>query len=290
MLNPQSKHLPSAQPVSGAMNVIAGLFSQRTGQDVMASRAWRIDSVLQPLLRERDFADLDELVAALASDGSGRLASAVTDALLNQETSFYRDAGVIELAADVVAARREDDPMRRVRIWSAGCSAGQEPYSLAMLLADRAETDDKTFPDIVATDVSEAAIARARAGRYTHFEIQRGLPIRRMLAWFEQDGETFVARSELVRRVSFRRHNLVAEPAPYGQFDVILCRNVLLYFSAAVRRGVFDRLADALRPGGLLILGAGETTIGQTERFVPSQRFRGAYDVASAAARDARRA
>lgn len=272
---------PAALPASGAMNVLAGLLAQRTGQDVMASRAWRIDTTLQPLLRERDLPDLDALVAALASDSGGRLAGAVVDALLNQETSFYRDAGVIELAADILAARREAEPVRRPRAWSVGCSMGQEPYSLAMLLAERAGVPGADLPDIVATDVSDAAIARARAARYSQFEIQRGLPIRRMLRWFEQDGEEFVARPELVRLVQFRKHNVVAEPPPYGLFDVILCRNVLLYFSGAVRQGVFDRLADALRPGGLLILGAGETTIGQTERFTPSQRFRGCYDLAA---------
>ena len=257
------------------------LFSQRTGQDVLANRAWRIDTVLQPVLRDRGFANLDELVAGLARDATGRLASAVVDALLNQETSFYRDAGVIEMVAGILTARRAAEPHRRPRVWSAGCSVGQEPYSLAMLLAETADTT-RDLPDIIATDVSEAAIARARAGRFSQFEIQRGLPIRRALKWFSQDGEEWVATPELIRLVQFRRHNLVAEPAPYGQFDIILCRNVLLYFPSAIRRGVFDRLADALRPGGLLILGAGETTIGQTERFAPSQDHRGCYDTAAA--------
>lgn len=269
------------------MHVIAGLLSQRTGQEMMASRAWRIDTALQPLLRERGIADLDALVAELAGDATGRLASAVTDALLNQETSWYRDAGVIELAADVLAARAEDQPARRVRAWSAGCSTGQEPYSLAMLLSDRSPAGAGGIPDIVATDVSDAAIARGRAGRYSQFEIQRGLPIRKLLGWFDQDGEEFVARPDLTRLVQFRRHNLVSEPPPYGQFDLILCRNVLLYFSGAVRTGVFERLAEALRPGGVLILGAGETTIGQTDRFVPSKRFRGCYDLAAEAGRRA---
>lgn len=272
-------------PMSGAINVIAGLLSQRTGQHVMGSRVWRIDSVLQPLMRDRGVADLDALVADLATDDTGKLADAVVDALLNQETSFYRDAGVAELVADMLAARHQDEPTRRLRVWSAGCSMGQEPYSLAMLLAERAGEPGRGFPDIVATDVSEAAIARARAGRYSQFEIQRGLPIRRMLAWFEQDGEEFVARPELTKLVSFRKHNVVAEPPPYGLFDVILCRNVLLYFSDAVRKQVFDRLSEALRPDGMLILGAGETTIGQTSRFAPSQRFRGCYDLAPAPGR-----
>lgn len=262
---------------SGALAVIAALLAQRTGQDVTANRAWRVDSVLQPLLRERGLSDLDALVRTMAADATGQLANAVVDALLNQETSWYRDAGVIELAADVLAARRKAEPARRARVWSAGCSTGQEAYSLAMLLA---EQNDPSPPDIIATDVSESAIARARAGRYSPFEIQRGLPIRRMLRWFDQDGEDFVAKPELTKLITPRRQNLVTEPPPYGPFDLILCRNVLLYFPQATRTGVFDRLADALKPGGVLILGAGETTIGQTERFVPSRQFRGGYDLA----------
>ena len=268
------------QPVGGnAARTIITLLHEHTGQELDANRAWRIDSALQPVLREHGFAGLDALAAALADDANGQLGEAVVDALLNQETSFYRDTGVIDLAADVLNAQREAEPTRRVRAWSAGCSVGQEPYSLAMLMAGRAKAGESS-PDIVATDVSQVAISRARAGRYSQFEIQRGLPIRRMLQWFDQEGEEWLARAELVRLVSFRRHNLVSEPPLFGLFDLILCRNVLLYFASEVRRAVFDRLADALRPGGVLILGAGETTIGQTDRFKPSQRFRGAYDLA----------
>ena len=275
MLNPRFLR-PSACDPAG---MIVSLLHDRTGQQLDENRAWRIDSALQPVLREHGFSGLDGLATALAAPGGERLADTVVDALLNQETSFYRDTGVLDLAADVLTAQREAEPTRRPRAWSAGCSVGQEPYSLAMLMAERTKSGDSA-PDIVATDVSAAAISRARAGRYSQFEIQRGLPVRRMLQWFDQDGEEWVARADLVRLVSFRRHNLVSEAPPFGLFDLILCRNVLLYFAGDVRRTVFDRLADALRPGGTLILGAGETTIGQTDRFRPSQRFRGAYDLA----------
>ncbi len=149
-----------------------------------------------------------------------------------------------------------------------------------------AEKLDDQMPEIVATDVSEAALNRAKAGRYTQFEIQRGLPIRRMMQWFDTvDGE-WVAHPGLTRMVSFRRMNLVADPLPIGRFDVIMCRNVLLYFSLDLRRKVLARLAQVLRPDGVLVLGAGETVIGQTDAFHPSQRYRGLYEsvIASAAA------
>jgi chemotaxis protein methyltransferase CheR len=152
---------------------------------------------------------------------------------------------------------------------------GQEPLSLAMLLHERGVDEDAV--EIVATDVSNGAIARARVARYSQFEIQRGLSVRRMMTWFDGEGSEWTARRELVRRVQFRQHNLVVDAPPAGGFDLILCRNVMLYFSPDIRRDVFARLARAAKPGGLLVLGAGETVIGQTELFAPAERWRGLY-------------
>jgi chemotaxis protein methyltransferase CheR len=141
------------------------------------------------------------------------------------------------------------------------------------------------MPDIVATDVSDLAVARTRAGRFSQFEIQRGLPIRRMMRWFDADGADWAAKPELLRAITVRRHNLVSDPPPVGTYDVVLCRNVLLYLSAATKADVFTRFAGVMRPGGVLVLGAGETVIGQTDAFEPSRRFRGFYERAVRAAR-----
>jgi len=200
--------------------------------------------------------------------------------LLNQESSFFRDAAVLDMVADAVEAMRAEQPPRRPRIWSAGCSFGQEPLSLAMLFAEKEIGRNTMPPEIVATDVSDVALARAKSGRYSQFEIQRGLPVRRMVRWFETEGNDWVANPELVRRIAFRRMNLVKDPLPIGRFDVILCRNVLLYLNAELRRKVFERFAQVIRPGGLLVLGAGETVIGQTDAFRPSPRYRGLYEPA----------
>lgn len=261
------------------MNVLAALLESRTGQQIAANRAWRIETALAPVMRARSIGSLDALVAEVMSGRGGDLCDAVVDAMLNQESSFFRDPGVLEQVAAVVA-----QVPARARIWSAGCSTGQEPLSLAMLFTELAATRaDFCMPEILATDVSDPVLSRARAGRFSHFEVQRGLAIRRMLRWFEQDGADWVAAPALVRCVAFRRHNLVVDRMPPGRFDAILCRNVLLYFSAAQRRQVFDALVGALRPGGILVLGAGETVIGQTEAFVPSQKHRGLYELAAAA-------
>lgn len=260
---------------SAAMGMIATLLEQRTGQQIAASRAWRLEAALKPILRDLHIGSLDALVSQLIVAEDRALSDQVVDALLNQETSFFRDAAVLDLVVDAVAGLRAEAPTRRLRLWSSGCSTGQEPLSLAMLLDERGLGEDAA--EIVATDVSSGAIARAKSARYSQFEIQRGLSVRRMMTWFDGEGSEWTARRELVRRIQFRQQNLVMDAAPAGGFDLILCRNVMLYFSPEVRRDVFARLARAARPGGLLVLGAGETVIGQTDLFMPAENWRGLY-------------
>jgi chemotaxis protein methyltransferase CheR len=269
-------------PATGALNVLAALLESRTGQQIAANRAWRVETTLKPLMRERGVAGLDQLVSHILDGRHPDLADKVVDALLNQESFFYRDAAVFDMIAAAVDALDAVALGRRVRIWSAGCANGQEPLSLAMLFAEREEAGGPPAPEIVATDVSEAALARGRAGRYSPFEIQRGLPIRRMMRWFDQAADDWVAKPDLVRRVQFKRHNLVGDPPPIGRFDIVLCRNVLFYLSGGHRARVFERMAEVIRPGGLLVLGAGETVIGQTRAFTPSGRFKGFYEAAGA--------
>jgi chemotaxis protein methyltransferase CheR len=264
-------------PSASAMNMIAALLEQRTGQQIAANRAWRIETALKPLLRTRGLETLDDLVAQLMMARTGELADMVVDALLNQETSFFRDSAVLDTVADAAAVLQAEAGTRRLRIWSAGCSTGQEPYSLAMLFDERSVATCTSPPEIVATDISPSALARARSGRYSQFEIQRGLSVHRMMKWFDGNADDWAASPELTRKVQFRQHNLAGDPPPPGRFDIVLCRNVLLYFSGALRKQVFDRLSQAVRPGGVLVLGAGETVIGQTDLFAPSDRFRGFY-------------
>lgn len=261
-----------------AMSVLTAILEARTGQQLAANREWRVETVLKPLLRDLGIDSIDAL--ARAAQHSAQIGERVADALLNQESSFFRDAAVFDMVAEAVEALHVEQPRRRPRIWSAGCSFGQEPLSLAMLFGEKGVGRTTAAPEIVATDVSDIALTRARAGRYSQFEIQRGLPVRRMVRWFETDGDEWVANPELVRRIAFRQMNLVSDPLPIGRFDVILCRNVLLYLNAELRRTVFERFATVIRPGGVLVLGAGETVIGQTEAFRPSQRYRGLYEPA----------
>lgn len=232
--------------------------------------------MLRPFLRELNIADLDALAERVLGHDEA-LGTRITDALLNNETSFFRDVSMLQLfsqgALPAVAAAREG--VKRLRFWSAGCSTGQEAYTIAMMLRDQGDRWEGWTFDILATDVSASVVARARAGRYSQFEIQRGLPVRTMLKWFKQKDEEWVLDARIRRSVRFATHNLLL-PAP-GRFDVIFCRNVLMYFQAEARAGLFEHLADALDPGGILMLGAGETVIGQTARFTPHPQWRGFY-------------
>lgn len=266
---------PPAMFDSAVFDHVAALLEQRTGQRVQEGRAWRVEIALQSLMRGEGLHDPGQLMDRLSADHDGSFAARIIDALLNQETSFFRDAQMFDHVRDALGTRAREAG-RRLRIWSAGCSTGQEPLSLAMLCAEIG-MEDAAMPDLIATDVSAHAVARARAGRYSSFEVQRGLPVRRLITWFAQDGEEWVASPALMRSVRYLRHNLVFDVPPPGGFDMILCRNVLFYFPAEVRRDVFERLANALRPGGWLVLGAGETMVGQRDLFEPCARYRGFY-------------
>lgn len=265
------------------MVMLAELLEARTGQQIAPNRSWRIETALKPLLRARKLVSLDALVAALLADGSGTLETLIVDALLNQETSFFRDPSALQAAVDAIERLHDAGLGRRARIWSAACSTGQEPLSLAMMFAERCAATGHAEPEILATDVSDIALARGRRAQFSQFEIQRGLPIRQMIRWFQPVDLDWAAKPELVQKIAFRQHNLVGDILPAGRFDVVLCRNVLIYLSPERRRQVFDMIAQVIRPGGYLILGAGETVLGNSEHFVPSDDAQVVYQRAAAA-------
>jgi len=267
-----------------AVRALAGLLEARTGQQLAVSRRWRLETALRPLMQVRGIEDVNALAARLGGDRM--LADAVVEALLNHETFFFRDCAPFQTLETVgfERLRQSRAARRRLRVWSAGCSTGQEAYTIAMMIADRPERWAGWTVEILGTDVSAHAIERARTGRYSQFEIQRGLPVMQMVRRFDQQGEEWQADEKLRRAVSFRTHNLL-DPPPLGGFDVILCRNVLLYFAPEMRRRAFERLASAIAPDGILMLGAGETVLGHTERFAADEACRGFYRPVTAADR-----
>ena len=267
------------QVSDSSSRILAGLLEARTGQQLTMSRRWRIETALSSLLRARDIATLDELITILVMGREPALSNLVVEALLNNETYFFRDRQPFDLLAGqfLPALSRARSAKKSLKIWSAGCSTGQEPYSLAMLFADDPVKWAGWTIDILGSDVSSQVVDRARAGTYTQFEVQRGLGIQQMIRWFTESEDGWRAAEPLRRQVRFQVHNIL-EPAPHpGQFDIILCRNVLLYLSPEKRAAAFDRPASALAPDGALMLGAGETVIGQTTRFASDRETRGLY-------------
>jgi chemotaxis protein methyltransferase CheR len=270
------------QVSDSSSRILAGLLEARTGQQLTMSRRWRIETALSSLLRDRGIATLDELITILVMGREPALASLVVEALLNNETYFFRDRQPFDLLANqflpTLAKARQDK--KSLKIWSAGCSTGQEPYSLAMLFAEEPLKWQGWTIDILGTDVSSTVVDRARAGTYTQFEVQRGLAITQMIRWFAECEDGWRAAEPLRRQVRFQVHNILEPPPHPGQFDIILCRNVLLYLSPEKRSAAFDRLSSALAPDGALMLGAGETVIGQTNSFAADRETRGLYRLA----------
>ncbi len=259
--------------------ILAGLLEARTGQQLTMSRRWRIETALSSLLRERGISTLDELITILVMGKEPSLSQRVVEALLNNETYFFRDRAPFDVlqrhALAELAQRRQQS--KRLRIWSAGCSTGQEVYSLSMLFAEQPDQWSGWTIDILGTDVSTACIDRARAGAYSQFEVQRGLGINQMIRWFEECADGWRALEALRKAVRFQFHNLL-EPAPHpGDFDIILCRNVLLYLSPEKKMLAFERIAGAMAADGWLMLGAGETVIGQSGKLGTDRDARGLY-------------
>lgn len=262
------------RPHATELAAIGDLLEARSGQRICPTRAWRCDVLLAPLMRDVGAESIEALMRrAIAPEGAA-LADRIVGALLNHETSFFRDHAPIAQAADLLAKLARERPRRRLRVWSAGCASGQEPLSLAIALADRGV--DPVRVELLATDVAMSDLHRARRGEYTQFEIQRGLSATHMLRWFEGEDGRWLARPELLARVRFRCHNVI-DPPPVDAADLILCRNVLLYFTPEVRAATLARLASALKPGGLLVLGASEAILDGTAGFTPSGEWRGFY-------------
>ena len=278
----------SDEPEIGAPErILAALLEVRAGHALTPDRMWRISTVLQPIMRERGFPSLEALVVALATNGDRHLVDEVVDALINHETYFFRDFELFReadrIALETLRKRRENS--RTLSIWSVGCSTGQEPYSIAMLIQEQPERWRGWNVRIVASDISPSVINLAKAGRYSHFEIQRGLPTRSMLDWFEPDGSDWLLKSVIRNKVQFLQHNIVSDVLPPGPFDLIMCRNLLFYLTPEYRATAIDRLADALAADGLFMLGAFETMIGQAKLFQPDPQTKGFYRVTRTSAR-----
>ena len=244
---------------------LQALMVSRTGFRLGRDRIHLAEHRLAPVARREGFDSVDDMLASLWAKPVASLGWAVIEALLNPETWFRRDRAVFDtFARELLPAIGRARPDGLVKVWSAGCSYGQEPYSLAMSALDAGAN-----VEIVATDLSQRAIERGKSGSYTAFEIQRGLSAQTMLRWFDPADDAWVTKPALRDAVRFARHNLLDAPADGAQFDVILCRNVLSEMDATKRGQVVDGLEKRLVDDGVLVLGAEERIDADTVAFRP---------------------
>lgn len=247
------------------------ILRETAGLSIDGDKMYLVEDRLRPILRDAGLKSLDDLAHALYRQPRCELARRVTEALTINETSFFRDRSLFtqftdRLLPDLIEARHE---RRRLRIWCVGCSSGQEPYSLAMLIDENARRLAGWRVEIVGSDLSRTMIERARLGLYSQFEVQRGLPVAMLLRYFRREGEEWRISEHLRAKISFRAHNLVTETCEVERFDVIFCRNVLLYFDVDLKRRVLTKLEAALADDGVLALGAAETVAGLCPRLRP---------------------
>jgi chemotaxis protein methyltransferase CheR len=251
----------------------------RSGLVLSADKQYLLESRLLPIARRIGANGLSGLVGKMRASGAEALGVSVVEAMTTNESFFFRDKITFDhfketMMPALLSARAQ---RRRMRIWCAAASTGQEPYSLAMLLKESAAKLAGWRVEIVATDISNEVLGRARAGVYTQFEVQRGLPIQMLVKYFQQTGDMWQIAQEIRGMVEFRQYNLLQPLSALGTFDVVFCRNVLIYFDQPTKIDVLERAARIMEPDGYLALGAAETVVGLTNAFKSVPEKRGLY-------------
>ena len=261
----------------GEISVLADLARRRSGVVIDADKTYVIESRLAPIARKQGFISLSELVSDLLQRRDEALIWATVEALGSTETQFFRDRTPFkQIAAEVLPAlaRKGRDT---VRAWCAGCATGQEPYSLAILAEEERGKYGPMGMEISGTDLSERCLEKATAGIYTQFEVQRGLPSRLLIKYFDKVDDHWVLSSRIRQAVRLQRKNLITETKGSGPFDLVLCRNVVSAFDPATARAVLEQVAGVLAPDGYLVMGAYETSAHHSPAFRPVPGLRGLY-------------
>jgi len=254
------------------------LLKDQSGLDLSADKQYLIESRLLPLARKSGLPGISELVQKMKV-GPSIFVSQVVEAMTTNETFFFRDKVPFDhfresIMPEILRARAS---RKSIRIWCAAGSTGQEPYSLAMCLKEMGATLSGWRVEILATDLSQEVIEKSKAGIYSQFEVQRGLPIQMLVKYFKQTGELWQVNADIRAMIQHRQLNLLHDFSLLGVFDVIFCRNVLIYFDQETKVNIFNRLARVTEPDGFLVLGAAETVVGLTDVFKPFPERRGLY-------------
>jgi chemotaxis protein methyltransferase CheR len=255
------------------------LLKERSGLDLSADKHYLVESRLVPLARRVGLPGIPELVQKMKGAGADALTADVVEAMTTNETFFFRDKIPFDHMRETIlpALTKARANRRTLRIWSAASSTGQEPYSIAMLLREAGQALAGWRVEIVATDLAQSVLEKSKAGMFSQFEVQRGLPIQMLVKYFTQVGELWQLNADIRGMVQHRQLNLLQDFSQLGMFDVIFCRNVLIYFDQDTKAAIFERLAKQLEPDGMLMLGAAESVVGITDAFKPYPDRRGLH-------------
>ena len=258
---------------------IAREIRARSGLVLTSDKSYLLETRLAPIARKEGFTSVLELISAVRVRRDDRLLWVIADALTTNETFFFRDKAPFDQFRDVAVPEllKARPAGAKLRVWCAACSTGQEPYSLAMIVQELRAVGKIGDVEIVATDISERIMEKARAGLYSQFEVQRGLPVQMLVKHFEKAGDLWRLNERTRSMVRFQRHNLLEDPRTLGRFDIVFCRNVLIYFEGDAKRRTLEMIAGSMAEDGVLFLGAAETTLGITDAFATNPERRGLY-------------
>jgi chemotaxis protein methyltransferase CheR len=261
-------------------DLVANLLKAESGITLSKDKTYLLDSRLTPVARKHGYAGIDALIGALRGSARAKVLPDIVEAMTTNESFFFRDTKPFDLFKNRVLPEllRTRAQTRTLRIWCAAASTGQEPYSLAMVLHEEAAKLAGWNCEIVATDISTEALAKAQSGLYTQFEVQRGLSIQRLVAYFEKRDAMWQLKPLIRDKVKFRHFNLLQNPRALGTFDVVFCRNVLIYFDQPTKAQVLGQIAGAMRQDGVLFLGGAETVFGISSAFRPMRDQHGIYE------------
>jgi chemotaxis protein methyltransferase CheR len=260
---------------------LTALVKEQSGLILSSDKAYLLESRLMSVARKRGLKGLDELTDTIRKTQEKELIREVTEAMTTNESFFFRDTRPFDIFRDVLMPDilKTRATAKSLRIWCAAASSGQEPYSLAIILKEMAPQLAGWKIEIIGTDISRDILAKAKKGVYTQFEVQRGLPIQLLLKYFTKKEEVWEINSSLQEMVTYKEYNLLDDLKPLGKFDVVFCRNVLIYFNQETKGKVLDQISALLPADGKLFLGGAETVIGVSEKFKPLSGQRGVYCV-----------
>lgn len=260
---------------------VARMLKERSGLVVTPDKSYLLESRLMPLARKRSLKSLEELIQHMRASRDEALMRDVTEAMTTNESFFFRDIKPFDQFRDMVLPQllQTRAAKRSFRIWCAAASSGQEPYSLSIVLREQAASLVGWRVEIIATDISTEMLNKARAGLYSQFEVQRGLPIQYLVKYFKKKDESWQIDPAIRAMVQYKEYNLLNDLRALGTFDVVFCRNVLIYFDQPTKTRVLNNISQQMPDDGILYLGGAETVLGISDRFKPIPNQRGVYGV-----------